>query len=220
MRFLLFLLLAGCVLPASTLYSYDDDKPNISTYGLANQALIVGFQALSGANAITGMEFNLFNTGSNSHPLTFALWSDPTNDGNPTDAQLIHTLPNIPPSMVQNYWEPVSFPTPTVIPVGNWFFVGVYATSPSALFLGSKDTNSTSGNSWQFYWQENAPVDLNNLASGFYYHFEPNSALPGNIMVRAIGDEPPPASVPEPASVVSALTGLALIARRAYRRSA
>lgn len=220
MPFLLLLLLAGCVLPASTIYTYDDDQPNISTYGLANQALIVGFQAVSGANAITGMQLNLFNTGSNSHPLTFALWSDPTNDGNPTDAQLIHTVPNTPPTMVQNYWEPVSFPAPTVIPVGNWFFVGVYATSPSTLFLGSKDTNSTSGNSWHFYWQENTSVDLNNLASGFNYHFEPNSALLGNIMVRAVGDEPPAASVPEPSSVVSTLSGIALIALRAFRRTA
>lgn len=204
----LLFLLTTFVATATQIYLHDDGTAEFSTVGLANQALMVRFQALPNMTNIDSMQFYNFWGVANGHAIEYVLWSDPTNDGNPSDAQVVQSVSTtvVAPGPSGN-WQTVVFPSLTAFSPGDWFYVGVYFTDPVfSYFLGGTDITSTSGDSWTLRWATNTAVDLNVLSSAAQtIHYDGSTpSLQGNLLIRAGAAEP----IPEPGTFAFAAAGL------------
>lgn len=163
-----------------TPYAYDDGEPEMS-YGFADgQTPIVwmnAFEVEPGYTTITAISVNWgpSTTGTG----TVVLWSDPNQDGDPSDAQTIMTLPGVP--IGAPAWTSVIVPVPptSVGPAGTIFFVGAQA---SANGWATFDTDGPfAGQSWF-----TSATNLNDL-DATYTPTQPGVVLPpANFMVRAI----------------------------------
>lgn len=218
MRFLpLLLLLAAASAPAAQFYLYDDGTAEFSSTGSSNHVLAVGFQAQAGKLSISGMEFYNFWTVDN-HAIDYYLWRDPTNDGNPADAQVVQTMSG---TLSSKGWQSVVFPALTSFNEGDWFYVGSYFTDPVfSYFVSGIDTNSGSysGNSWWIRWATGATADMNSLSGGTIVPVTGGANSPANLLIRANAADPGP-TVPEPSTFWLAAGGLGLALARLRRRS-
>jgi hypothetical protein len=66
-----------------------------------------------------------------STPITVLLYSDPTNDGDPTDAVLIASAETLANPVLNLSWRTVSIPLAYVGPVGTFFYVGAVVHAPA-----------------------------------------------------------------------------------------
>ena len=206
MRFLPFmLLLAPLAAPAAQFYIYDDGTAEFSTIASSNHVLANAFKAEAGKLDISGMMFYNFQI-TNGHAITYALWGDPTNDGNLTDAKVLQTVNS---TLTTAGWQNVVFPSLTSFNEGDWFYVGAYFTDPVfSYFVGGVDTNSGNfpGNSWWVRWTTGTVVDLNALNTGTMASITDSGLNLANLLVRATVAEP----VPEPSAFWLSAAGLGI----------
>lgn len=136
-------------------------------------------------------------------PITFAVWSDPNNDGNPTDAILLATGSGTVTSTDTNTY--VTYTFPTQVDVSGGVFVG-YSIDASAPFpQGYDQDNPTVGTSWAYGGSDLAVLSNN---SG---PFDLNTVFPGVATIRLV-------AVPEPATYLSGITALVLLGAQCLRR--
>lgn len=212
---LVCLFLAPVAALAEPVYSWDNGTAAYSSLGSRNQVVLVGFQAQAGRLDIAGMQLFHYPGSPLGHPITFALWSDPTGDGDPTDAQLITSVQ----STIGTGWQTALFPQVTSLQPNQWFYVGAYLTDPStAYFITGTDNGVATGNSRQYFFADGASVDLSNLgASAEAVEHWTSTSLGGNLLIRAVPQSTTPGhAVPEPSAIGLSLAvmGLAMVLRR------
>lgn len=152
-------------------------------------------------------------------PVTFIVWSDPTNDGNPADAILLtsqgHNVTNFSNNVTPDV---VSLTTPVV--VTGKFFVGVLFTNTTvnAVYFPALADSQTlaAGRSWSDFGPAGGSFDLNDLSTGNFSTF--------TWLLRAEGETLEETSaVPEPGTLVLAalgLLGLSFVTlRKKFRRA-
>lgn len=142
----------------------------------------------------------------NSLAYTAAIWSDPNDDGNPSDAVLLGTAPGVISNAGTNTFNVSIFSTCIQIPT-NSFFVGFIITQGAGQFPAAFDETSPLSNRSFITGSSNPGMgDIVNLTG-------PNNNLPlnavenygfaGNWLIRADAC----AAVPEPASTTLGLLG-------------
>jgi hypothetical protein len=195
-----------CLFAAATCsggtYSWDDGAGAFSTLSQARGVLLVGYQVTPGNQTIAGMDYRHFWHVANGHAITFHIWTDPSNDGNPIDAQIQQSVPTtiVSPNSSGGF-QRIQFLSPVVLNVGDWFYVGhSFFDSTFAYFLSTSDeTPPFAGHSWQFDWNNVTPMDANNLAGATSVHHYTEY----DVMIHGLTDsEFTPSAVPEPASIM------------------
>ncbi len=159
---------------------------------------------------ITGLQI-AFGANSNSDPpadgspVLAAIWSDPNNDGDPADAQLLNSVAGVVANSHTDTFVSFPFSTPTTIPVGDNFFVGFQHTETvgSRNYAVARDTSSDAGVSWLFASTGGSLLDLNDLGSAEFGGSFTGFGLAGNALIRAVAS--PVAAIPEPSSALPLL---------------
>lgn len=202
---------------AGMIYSTDDGSGE-SSLGCdgCNIIWLNGYQVEAGGERIDsidiafGANINLDPPG-NGSPISVYLWGDANNDGNPADAFTIGTpiISTIQQSHTDTFIN-FTLSTPVTFDIGEWFYVGFSSTD----YAVSRDTNTTSPNSWLAGWSgsNSNPDDLDSGNVGFG-----NTAsfgFGGNFLIRANASA---VAVPAPASIglfAVALLGLVNLRRK------
>jgi hypothetical protein len=142
-------------------YFYDDgtEEDAVGFGGSSGNGLAYAnqFTALAGANQIIDIKVAFGVTSVlNGLPVTAYLWSDPNQDGNPADAQVIAQVSGVISGAVDA--EPNPSPTfvtftipPTTIPVGQKFFAGFAIQNAPASYPCGLDETSPLHKSWIGY---------------------------------------------------------------------
>jgi hypothetical protein len=165
------------------------------------------------------------------YPVTVLLYSDPNNDGNPIDAQLLTQATGRVQNPDTNELTTIALPT-TTLPVGQNFFVGALFRNlernqrPATADRGPVDAPTASlGRSWFTIGNHGdgqpSNIDLTNLANNFAPNGGPSPVpLPtvyGNWVLRATG-QPRPQNVPEPGVLFGwGAIGVGLLGRKFQR---
>ena len=155
--------------PANTLaYAYDDGskESNLNFVGAVLElAWMHRYTVQPGGEWIAAIEIVWGDTYPGM-PAEVVLWTDPNEDGNPTDAQVIRTVDTLTMNVntIIPIWNTVTIPPTYIGPAGTSFFVGVhfddiYQSVPIAL-----DVDDTDGQGWVAY-AASGLLDLNNLAA-------------------------------------------------------
>ena len=159
---------------------------------------------------ITGLQI-AFGANSNSDPpadgspVLAAIWSDPNNDGDPADAQLLNSVAGVVANSHTDTFVSFPFSTPTTIPVGDNFFVGFQHTETGGLgnYAVARDTSSDAGVSWLIASTGGTLLDLNDLGSAEFGGSFASFGFAGNALIRAVAS--PVAAIPEPSSALPLL---------------
>jgi hypothetical protein len=151
------------------------------------------------------------------YPATIFLYSDPNNDGNPNDAQLLTQADTRVANPDTNLLTTVNL-QPTQLAVGQKFFVGALFRNlernqrPATANVNSQNP----GRSWFAIGNHGddqpSNFDAVNLANNFVSGANQQSPIPlpsvyGNWVLRVSGDALPPKRVPEPGMIL----GLGLV---------
>jgi hypothetical protein len=158
-------------------------------------AWLNNFVAVDGDLVITEIQI-AFGQNTFGQPVEVFIWSDPNNDGNPIDAQVITSLSGF--VTVESGFPVAEFSSFNIPDVqfapGDSFFVGAIM-QPSGLAV-LIDTETPAGQSW-YTTDTVAPINPNDLnsANGPLRNLT-DSSLNGTFMIRAIGAS----SIPEPSS--------------------
>jgi hypothetical protein len=98
--------------------------------------------------------------------VTVGIWDDPNNDGDPTDAVLLHSQAELSANVDTDIYNDYTIAPPVV--VSGSAFVGVMVNIPAGIYPTSLDEGAVAGinggNSW-FCYDAAAALDLNNLAA-------------------------------------------------------
>jgi MYXO-CTERM domain-containing protein len=151
-------------------------------------------------------------------PLTVFIWADPNNDGNPSDAVVLHSVNGVVANSGTDIFNSYAFPNINVGPNGTSFFIGAIITqtdlagTPSAALPARLDTTPPSHmRSWLAANQNATPVNPNSLGAGNTYNVQllDDISMPGNWMIRA-------SAIPAPGAL--ALLGLGGLGAARRRR--
>lgn len=181
-----------CQLAVSPSYRWDDDRwegwPGYSTTFSdgAYTGWLQNFTVTDGAGLITHVDMQVSELAVGGS-MTLHIWSDPDGDGDPTDAQVLSSLPvQIDESMG---YEFVRFDVPDVDvgPDGVSFFVGGVMHQPvsSALMIDFAPPHYF-GVSWIV--GRSTPIDPNDLSAEAVEFALIEASFPGNYVVRAVSD--------------------------------
>ena len=181
-----------CQLAVPASYRWDDDRwDGWAGYSTtfsdgAYTGWLENFTVKDGAGLIThvDMQVSEFAVGGS---MTLHVWSDPDGDGDPTDAQVLSSLPvRIDASMGYQF---VRFDVPDVDvgPEGVSFFVGGVMHQPvsSALMIDFAPPHYF-GVSWIV--GRSTPIDPNDLSADAVEFALIEASFPGNYVVRAVSD--------------------------------
>jgi len=142
---------------------------------------LTSFDVAPGHEVVTGIELTWGSIPAPT-PVTLGIWIDPNGDGNPVDAQLIYSDPDV---VTLTSWEldTLSLPDVYVGPAGTSFFVGFYGLFPQTpgSYPASLDTDSTVQRSWWIAGP--TPIDPDDLSAGMV-EFD----LIGNLCSGCAGD--------------------------------
>lgn len=206
----------GSFNPRLNEYMHDDGVAE-NTIGLTSGGAIAWatqFNALSGSNTIVGMDV-AFGTplSLNGAPVTAYLWADPNQDGNPNDAVVLASAAGV--ISGANATVPINSPTfvsfaftPTTLPVGASFFLGVVMNGQAAgQFPAAIDQNSGTplGRTWAGFVTGGGPFNPNSWTNVLDVNTIPS--LAGKWLIRGHG-------VPAPGAVALLGLGGLVMARR------
>ncbi|MCP3919272.1 MAG: hypothetical protein GY711_27345 [bacterium] len=169
-RFAAAVVLATCPAFAQT-YSYDNGSTeNALSLGInfipGEIAMLHGFAASGGSDVLTQMQVGVGTALApvgvhDGRPLTLAVWDDPNDDFDPSDAVLLHQSTV---TVTQSNTDlKVSYPLPNVPVTGN-FFVGVVMQDMGDFPVGLDLDAGGSPSAWIVGAGPNVPLDLMNLA--------------------------------------------------------
>lgn len=156
------------------------------------------FVAAGGSDTITSVEAT-WTSAPNGTPVTLKIWSDPNNDGNPSDATELFSMAVTMQNVQTNIFYVYSF---AGVNVTESFFVGfnvLWEPLTPAYWPATIDQTASVGRSW-IGWEEQPYATIDSF--GF----------PGNWMIRANGVSP----VPEPTTML--LLGIGLVGLASLRR--
>ena len=120
-------------------------------------------------------------------PVVLGLWSDPNNDGNPADAQLLMTTDVATPSGGAGLFNDYPFPPTTVGPVGSHFFVGamIQSTANPPELPAAIDRSSDAGRSWVTF-ADPCEGNMGSLSDNAIAPMHPAAfGFSGNFLIRA-----------------------------------
>ncbi len=209
-------------------YTLDDGvgEANIGLNGAASSIAWLNRFTVSGGNStITDIRI-AFGTNNpavggtpfNGVPVTAYLWSDPNNDGNPSDAVVLASAAGITANSLTDIFNVFTIPATNVGPDGTNFFVGAILTQAGLLGTGpgsfpcrQDNTPVSQGRSWIAGNVSAVPVNPNSLGAGNAINaaivdsFGPT--LAGDWMIRA-------SAVPAPGTLALLGLGGLVIGRR------
>ena len=222
-RSVLPVLAAGALLCASSslaqvTYQIDDGTPEVALgiNGGGDAIWLNQFSVTGGNNVVLsisvsfGVMFDPGNAILNGRPFTVYLWSDPNNDGNPTDAMVLASATGTVANAGTHSFVTVNIP-PTAV-MGSSFFVGVLMTHPSNTFPAALDeTAPTFANrSWLAVSAAGAG-NPHNLPSNGQFGTVESFNFSANWLVRAN-------AIPEPSTYGLLAGGVALMGFVTRRR--
>jgi hypothetical protein len=175
--------------PAYQPYLLDDGTLEAS-FGLGVQgdiAWLNHFTVQSGMEVIAYVELVYSNTFLDGVPVTIHIWSDPNQDGNPDDAQVLATASATAINSGQVVFNPVYVGDLSIGPVGTSFFVGALLHDTiGSIRPVTRDTDDIHGESWYAAQASVGSLDPNNLGAAQYFgRMQAPFQFPGNTMIRA-----------------------------------
>ena len=176
------------LVPAAYEYQVDDGSHE-AWIGLrwgGYMAWMNHFQVTNGQRKITDIEI-AYGPMSSYWSVTVYLWSDPNQDGDPSDAQVIVAVPTYVANPDQNVLNVVDIPDTLLGPDGTHFFVGAIIQHWGGQSPGSVDMDSSAGESW-VVGDTTTPIDPNNLSAAALPPARidgPSIGMPGNFLIRA-----------------------------------
>jgi hypothetical protein len=199
--------LTGTALGAEIVYQYDDGSSETSI-GLAFEPeapqpetiWLNAFQAAPGApTTITSIDIaygeNNGVTASdpvNGSPVNVYIWSDPNNDGDPTDAVIVGgPIATTVQLKDTDTFVNVALPDTLTFSAGQWFFAGFQSTG----FAAGIDRSSSLGRSWVAAgWPEKTSAEPDNLAGANLFGTieDLTQGAAGNFLIRVFADGPNP----------------------------
>lgn len=120
----------------------------------------------------------------NGTPVTAAIWNDPTNDGDPSDAVLLATASTTVQNADMNILNPVTF-SPPVVTSGVYFVGASIVEPPTGHFVASLDESVASGGRAWVVGNSTGACNLNNLAANSIPPLDEDNVAPGVWLVRA-----------------------------------
>jgi hypothetical protein len=176
------------------------------------------FDVIPGAETITSVEVAwgtpVFPDPSlDGTPVTIAVWSDPNNDGNPSDGVLLGSVPGTIQNSGTDTFVTYTLSPAVTLPAGaTSFFVGDMTPAHGGFeqFIQGIDENSVfHRQSWVAAMSSGAPVDINNLGNNDFIGLIDDFGIPGNWGIRANSGNgtptPTPSSTPTPTPTGNAL---------------
>lgn len=204
---------------AASLYAVDDgsSENSIGFPAGGDIAWFNAFTVLPGQEVITNIIL-AWGSVADGTAASVHLWSDPNNDGNPNDAVLLQSQSTTVTSPNTDTFVTVDIPDTTLM-VGDTFFVGAFASSPTGFFPAAIDQTTSAGQSWVAGSSIVGSVDLSSLSTASLLGTIDSFGFPGNWLVRAEATAATPTSVPEPAFVTGLLgiSAAALLKRKGTR---
>ncbi len=200
----------------ATVYSIDDGSAEgavgLGPTDIGDAIFLNEFTALPGDKTITSISIEFGNPGStggviNGLPITILLYSDPNNDGDPSDASLLTLSAGVISSANSNTF--VTFPiTPTTVPTTDFFVGFELQNEPANTFVAGLDqTAPTFANRSFITFGDAGTINPVNLSAN---QFPPRTietyGINGNFLIRAN------TAVPEPSTWAGVLGGLGLLA--------
>lgn len=207
--------------------SFDDGTAENSigiTGSISVAYYLNSFPATAGVTQISGAQIAFGSPGAtnvallNGRTVNVFLWSDPNNDGSPTDAQVLASSSGTITLAGTNTF--LSFVLPSTIVGTNNFFIGFEFITPAVspdLFPAAIDTTAPNltNRSFASFTTGNTTPFGNNLASGTLGSIE-SFGLPGNWLIRA---DTGVVAVPEPATVLGGVLAAGLMGWSWKRRT-
>lgn len=155
------------------------------------------FKTVKGGEAIQSVEV-AYGTKANSTTakqlngtkVTIGIWSDPNNDGDPTDAVLIGSVKGKISKANKDAFITYTFAKPVVVgKAGTSFFVGdvTPAETTAEFFFQGIDTTASAGHSWVAAQANGGKLNIKKIGKNDTVGTIDSFGLPGNWLIRANG---------------------------------
>lgn len=214
---LLFAFSAAATCQAAIVFSHDDGTAESSlgtgagTYSIWLNAFQTGSDvSISTISISFGAPPQPADPPGNGAAYTAYLWSDPTNDGDPTDAVVVRSSSGTITNWATDIFNDIAI-TPYDFSSGDYFYVGFQSTG----FAVGRDINSSAGMSWISTDGLTDPLDPNNLSGAVNFGTFDSFGFAGNALIRAEGLA---VAVPEPSTYLAGVTALGLGGFVIYRK--
>ncbi len=119
----------------------------------------------------------------NGTPVTAAIWNDPTNDGDPTDAVLLGTASTTVQNADMNILNDVTF-SPPIVTSGVYFIGASIVEPPAGHFVASLDESQASGGRSWVVGNSTGACNLNSLGSNSIPPLDEDNVAPGVWLIR------------------------------------
>lgn len=218
-RLIIFGVLASSVANAALTYNatiaYDDGFAQTGIGGLAATDQVIRLNAFQATQdmEVFGVDIAFGPNPGNGAPVQVYLWSDPNNDGDPSDAVLEETISSTTfdanfVSGVPLTFSEFLFVTPRTYTLGQYFFLGYQSAG-----YGLVDVNSPYSRSFVYSDFTSSLTDPNNLSGAAAGgNMGVVAGTPGALNVRAL------VAVPEPSTYLAGITAVGLVGMVIYRR--
>ncbi|MEM6674734.1 MAG: hypothetical protein AAF726_17945 [Planctomycetota bacterium] len=150
-------------------YSYDDGSTEnaLNFTGAAEVGFLHGFDAAGGADSIAELHVAI---GTALAPagqldgdlLRLAVWDDPSNDGDPSDAVLLFESAPLAATQTNSDLK-VTYPLTPAVPVTGTFFVGIAVEANAGEFPVGLDISAGGSGAPAYVISSNSSIDLGNL---------------------------------------------------------